>query len=133
MLARDMVPGKTYMGTEDGPQSLTNVAFTVLATASYDNFNPHLVPHDDGGEESCILIAALHAPPFEGPFETSTAFSPGDWVIEVPTDTNDPWLCGRCRYAILGEDPDMGTGHTWKPGTCEGCKRTEVITFKYSD
>lgn len=129
MNARDMVPGKTYQGTADGPQELDGVAFTVLATAS---FHPEGLPawHSDFKDEA--LVQVLYDA-YAFPFPESQAFSPGDWVIEMAMDNSNPWLCSDCASRIHGDDPDMDDDYTWKPGTCFGCKRDDIITFKYTD
>lgn len=130
MYARDMVPGKTYRGTADGPLELYGVAFTVLATASFGTRG--CVPKDDAGDTSVVLIHVQYDA-WGYPFPESQAFAPGDWVIELATDGSNPYLCTVCFEEIYSFDPDMGDPVTWKQGTCFGCKRTERTVFALDD
>lgn len=46
-------------------------------------------------------------------------------------ENTNPDLCTPCFEDVHGEEPDMGMGATWHPGTCARCRATEVIVFRW--
>lgn len=84
MLARDMVPGKSYRGTGDGPERVDGVCFTVLATVTFmpEGGTPYDAEMGDG--DIPLMQVVLDA--WAWPFPEVIVFSPGDWVEEMTDD-----------------------------------------------
>lgn len=87
IIAENMTPGKTYVGTADGPSRLDGVAFTPTAIVSFNAVCggvPHDLKIDEPGE--CIEYDALLQVEYDAwawPLPECCTFAPGDMVREM--------------------------------------------------
>jgi len=76
MNAEDMVPGRTYVGTADGPEKLNGVAFTPIVIVG---FHPEGYPVSSKEFRELSLVQVLYDA-WAYPLPESIVFAPGDWV-----------------------------------------------------
>jgi hypothetical protein len=83
MIAKDMVPGETYVGTADGPTEMDGVAFTVLATVSFCPEATFTFMAINAWERDEYSLVQVQLDRWGYPFPEAIVFAPGDWVLPL--------------------------------------------------